>query len=278
MKICVLGLGEVGLPTAEYMSGKGLEVYCYDISQVAVDRASSHGLRAFHEWKQVPKSEVYIVCVSTSFLYDDGKPDLSPVFDAAEKISHKSGGGTLISIESTIIPGTSRKIHQSFLSENIRLVHVPHRYWAGDPIKHGVKQLRVIGGIDKNSLDAGVRFYRALDIPLHEVSTIEIAEMCKIAENSHRYVQVAFAEELRMTCESLKLDFEELRAACNTKWNVEVLESRDGIGGHCLPKDIRYLTGLSEENILLNSALEVDRRYRDWLKMKRNAIGSAEHS
>jgi UDP-N-acetyl-D-mannosaminuronate dehydrogenase len=138
MKVSVLGLDEVGLPKVEYISAKGLDVYCCDISQAAVDRASSKGLHAFRRW------------------------------------------------------------------------------------------------------------------------------------------QVAIAEELRMECESLRLDFEELRAACNNKWNVDLLESRDGIGGHCLPKDIHYLAGLSEENMLLNSALEVDRRYRDWLKLKREAAGFVE--
>jgi UDP-N-acetyl-D-mannosaminuronic acid dehydrogenase len=176
----------------------------------------------------------------------------------------------LVSIESTIVPGTSRKIYENIFNKSINLVHVPHRYWAGDPVKHGVRQLRVIGAVNQGSLEVGIKFYRdMLDIPLHVCSSIEVAEMCKIAENAYRYVQIAFAEELRMICETLGLSFNEVREACNTKWNVEILEARDGIGGHCLPKDIRYLSSLTIHNTLLKGAIKADEEYRKWLSGKR---------
>ena len=71
-----------------------------------------------------------------------------------------------------------------------------------------------------------------------------------------------------MICEELNLDFNEVRKACNTKWNIEILEARDGIEGHCLPKDIRYLASLTKYNILLNSAIKVDEKYRELFKCK----------
>jgi UDP-N-acetyl-D-mannosaminuronate dehydrogenase len=92
--------------------------------------------------------------------------------------------------------------------------------------------------------------------------------MAKITENAYRYVQIAFAEELRMACEALGLDFNEVREACNTKWNVEILEAREGIGGHCLPKDIRYLSSLTIHNTLLKAAIKADEEYRKWLSEK----------
>jgi len=101
---------------------------------------------------------------------------------------------------------------------------------------------------------------------LHEVSLSEIAEICKISENAYRYVQIAFAEELRMICEDLALDFEKVREACNTKWNTEILDAREGIGGRCLPKDIHLLASLSKYNTLLRASKEVDKQYREWLK------------
>ena len=100
---------------------------------------------------------------------------------------------------------------------------------------------------------------------MHVVSSVEIAEMCKITENSHRYLQIAFAEELKMICQKIGLNFDELREACNTKWNVDMPEARDGVGGHCLPKDIRYVTSLAPSQ-LLESAINVDKQYREWLK------------
>ena len=271
LKVCVLGLGEVGLPTAKYILNHGLNVYGYDISITAVERAKREGIsKATHIWDEVPPVDVYVICAST--LLKGDAPDLSPIFDVCEKISKRADPNSLVSIESTIVPGTSRKIYEDLFNRNINLVHVPHRYWAGDPIRHGVRQLRVIGAINQESLEAGIKFYKdMLGIPLHICPLIEIAEMCKIVENAYRYVQIAFAEELRMICEALGLDFNEVRMACNTKWNIEILEAREGIGGHCLPKDIRYLASLTAHNTLLKSAIKVDEEYRKWLAKKQRA-------
>jgi nucleotide sugar dehydrogenase len=265
LKVCVLGLGEVGLPTAKYILSMGFDVYGYDISSAAIKRAKGEGvLEASDIWDEVPPVDVYVICVST--LLKDDVPDLSPVFDVCEKVSQKANSHSLVSVESTIVPGTSRKIYENIFNKSINLVHVPHRYWAGDPVKHGVKQLRVIGAVNQESLNAGIKFYKdMLEIPLHVCSSVEIAEACKIAENAYRYVQIAFAEELRMICETLGLGFNEVREACNTKWNTEILEARGGIGGHCLPKDIRYLSSLTTYNTLLKSAMKVDEEYRKWL-------------
>jgi len=272
LKVCVLGLGEVGLPTAKYILSMGFDVYGYDISSAAIKRAEEEGvLKATDIWDEVPPVDIYVVCVST--LLKGDAPDPSPVFDVCEKISQKANSHSLVSIESTIVPGTSRKIYENIFNKNINLVHVPHRYWAGDPIKHGVNQLRVIGAVNQESLEAGIKFYEnMLKIPLHVCSSVEIAEMCKIAENAYRYVQIAFAEELRMACEELGLDFNEVREACNTKWNVEILEAKEGIGGHCLPKDIRYLSSLTIRNTLLKGAIKADEEYRKWLSEKRRKL------
>jgi len=270
LRVCVLGLGQIGLPTAKYCLSKKLEVYGYDISRIAVNRAISEGIRASYNWSDIPNVDVYLICVST--LIKNGLPDLSSIFDVCEKIAKRSNVKTLVSIESTIIPGTSRKIYKEIFDKKVCLIHVPHRYWSKDPIRHGVKQLRVMGAIDNRSLNLGFAFYKnLLNIPLYIVSSIEIAEMCKIAENAYRYLQIAFAEELKMICEERGMNFEEVRKACNTKWNIEILEAREGIGGHCLPKDIRYLISMSQQyNTLLKAAIKVDKQYRKWLKTRDN--------
>ena len=106
---------------------------------------------------------------------------------------------------------------------------------------------------------------RSLEIPIHVVSSIEIAELTKIIENSYRYLQIAFAEELYLYCQGNNIPFSDLRKAINTKWNVEILEPRDGIGGHCLPKDTRMFLNSSSKmkSKILQSAIEVDSLYRD---------------
>lgn len=261
MRVCVVGLGTVGRPVARYCLDKGLEVYGYDVDPEAVDRAGF--VKASSRWDEIPPSDVYLICVSTGF--SSGNPDMSPIFDVCRKIAEHSP--ELVSIESTITPGVSRKVFNEVFKRRVRLIHVPHRYWTLNPVEHGVKQLRVIGAMDIASLRSGVEFYTdVLGVLLHTVTPIEVAEMTKIAENAYRYVEIAFAEELRMACEELELSPQKVREACNTKWNVKILEARGGIGGSCLPKDTRYLVSITSHDRLLKAAMTVDEDYREWLR------------
>ncbi|XES77014.1 MAG: NAD(P)-binding domain-containing protein [Candidatus Bathyarchaeia archaeon] len=267
MKVCVVGLGQIGFPVAQYIHEKGMQVWGCDINEATVEHACKMGqFEATTIWTEVPPADVYIVCVTTS--QTGGHPNLKAVFDVCQNIAQKASSSALVAIESTIVPGTSRKIFTDIFHGKIKLVHAPHRYWADEPVEHGVNQLRVIGGVNEESLTASLAFYRdALGIPMHVCSSVEVAEMCKITENSHRYLQIAFAEDLKMLCAQIGMDFEDLRAACNTKWNVDIPQARDGIGRHCLPKDIKYVTSLAPST-LLNSAMQVDKEYREWLTKK----------
>jgi len=109
-----------------------------------------------------------------------------------------------------------------------------------------------------------------LGIPMHSVSDIEIAELTKIIENAHRYLQIAFAEDLYLYCQANNLSFSELRNSLNTKWNVNILEPREGIGGHCLPKDTKMFlnsstfTKSSISSKIIQAAIEVDLDYRKY--------------
>lgn len=272
MRVCVTGLGEVGLPTALYIQSRGLKVQGYDIKKSVVKKAEEHNVESTSNWGEISAADVYVVCVST--LLKGKSPDLMPVFDVCGKINEKTESSTLVSIESTIPPGTSRKIYDDIFEGELFLVHTPHRYWIGDSERHGVNQKRVIGGVNKESLKKGLEFYRdRLHMLVSAVPSAETAELCKIAENTYRYIQIAFAEELKMVSEELGIDFERLRQACNTKWNIEVLEARDGIGGHCLYKDVKYYSNLSDKTHLPESAINVDEAYRKWLKENKSKVG-----
>ena len=111
----------------------------------------------------------------------------------------------------------------------------------------------------------------SLAIPMHPVSSIEVAELTKIIENAHRYLQIAFAEELYLYCKANDISFTELRESLNTKWNVEILEPRDGIGGHCLPKDTKMFVNSSNtiKSKILQAAMEIDEDYREYMQNKR---------
>src|SRR5690242_16757949 len=111
---------------------------------------------------------------------------------------------------------------------------------------------------------------RSLGIPMHPVSKIDIAEMTKTIENAHRYLQIAFAEDLYLYCQANNINFSELRDALNTKWNVNILEPREGIGGHCLPKDTRMFLQSSKyiKSKILTAAVEVDQDYRQYRQIR----------
>lgn len=269
-RVCVVGLGTVGLPTALYIKDRGFEVWGYDINPVALRRAREKGIKVREDFCKIPLADVYVICVSTGLK--NFKPDMSAIYDVCEKIAG-AGKPWLVSVESTVVPGTCRKAYAEIFNREVSLVCVPHRYWSGDPEHYGVKQLRVIGGVNAESLEKGLKFYRdRLDIPLHIVSSTEVAELCKIVENAYRYVQIAFAEELKMICDELGLDFNKVRKACNTKWNIEIPEARDGIKGHCLPKDIKYLISLTSSNNLLRVAVETDQIYQALLERRKMKI------
>jgi UDP-N-acetyl-D-mannosaminuronic acid dehydrogenase len=264
--MCVAGLGSVGLPTAQLVKNAGCEVFGYDISDKAFARALEQGINASVNWQDIPQCEAYLVCVSTLLKVD--KPDIEPVFDIAKKIASSAPNNAILSIESTVYPGICRKISNEIIKGRLKIIHVPHRYWAGDPVNHGAKQLRVIGGLDETSLKAGIKLYSdILDVPLHVCPSIEVAEACKIVENTHRYMLIAYSEEIKMLCERANIDFNKVREACNTKWNVDMLEAREGIGGHCLPKDIWYVMKMGNSH-LLRSLLETDKKYRHWLEKR----------
>ena len=105
---------------------------------------------------------------------------------------------------------------------------------------------------------------------MHPVSSVEVAELTKIIENAHRYLQIAFAEELYLYCKSNGISFPELRESLNTKWNVDILEPRDGIGGHCLPKDTKMFINSSNtmKSKILQAAMEIDEDYREYLQRR----------
>jgi UDP-N-acetyl-D-mannosaminuronic acid dehydrogenase len=229
--------------------------------------------------------DVYVICVSTHKSDDIFCPQVDGILSTADKISREAKkDGALVSIESTIPKGTSKKVFE-LLNHRLHVVHVPHRWYALEEKEHGVNQLRVIGGVYDCCLGAGLQFYNGINsieekreryphiihsfdsnlgIILHAVSNIEIAETTKVVENCHRYLQIAFAEELYLYCQANDIKFLELRDALNTKWNVQILEPREGIGGHCLPKDTKMLLQSSKSirSKILTVAMEIDEDYK----------------
>lgn len=306
-KVLVVGLGQLGLPVAKYLTERGFETYGYDISNTAMERAEK--VASVRKVTKLSEIDVFIICVSTHRPEDMFSPQVDGLLSIVKEISKEAKNGALVSIESTIPRGTSRKVFE-MLNHRLHVVHVPHRWYALEEMEHGVNQMRVIGGVCDCCLKNAIQFYgypsnaienvimnskegssnsnilrssttdssstdrarnsslkstKNLGIPLHPVSNIEIAEISKVAENAHRYLQIAFAEDLYLYSQANGINFAELREALNTKWNVNILEPRDGIGGHCLPKDTKLFlqsSHSSNKSKILSAAIEADRAYR----------------
>jgi UDP-N-acetyl-D-mannosaminuronate dehydrogenase len=139
---------------------------------------------------------------------------------------------------------------------------LPSRWWKQEEDKYGVAQLRVIGTLNEESKQQALSFYDTIGIPVHLVNSLEIAELSKLVENTYYYLRIAYAEELKLLCDENNLNFDELRDAVNTKWNVDLAEARDGIGGECLPKDIQFLINAYPKTPLLHGAVNADVNYR----------------
>ena len=290
-KVLVIGLGQLGLPVAKYVKESGFETFGYDINQLRVENAEkNYGIKSIEQFDDI---DVFILCVSTHDPNDEYTPYVDGLFSLSQKISREAKNGSLVSIESTVPKGTSRKIFE-ILNHRLHVAHAPHRWYALEEDVHGVNQIRVIGGVSDCCLKIALQFYdsgnevldltdsitsskingppktNGLGIPMHPVSEIEIAELTKIIENADRYMQIAFSEDLYLYCQTNNVNFGELREALNTKWNVNILEPRDGVGGHCLPKDTKMFLQSSKslKSKILMSAMEVDQDYRRFREMR----------
>jgi UDP-N-acetyl-D-mannosaminuronic acid dehydrogenase len=276
-KVLIIGLGQIGFAVASYIKKQEkYDVYGYDISSVARDRAELKiGIKNATDFSGF---DIYMVCISTHKPDDMFVPDTSGLTSVANKLSQEGKEGALVVIESTVPTGTSRQFCE-IVGHKLHVVHAPHRWFSEDESEHGVNQPRVIGGVYDCCLKLGMQFftgtesvngdtktYKGLGVPMLPLSKIEIAELTKIIENSHRYLQIAFAEELFMYSQANGIDFWELREALNTKWNVSILEPRKGIGGHCLPKDTKMFVNSSNQirSRILSAAMEADDEYRKY--------------
>jgi len=285
-KVLVIGLGQLGLPVAKYVKERGFETFGYDINPVKVENAEKkYGIKSIECFDDI---DVFILCISTHDPNDEYTPFVDGLFSVAQKISREAKNGSLVSIESTVPKGTSKKIFE-MLNHRLHVAHAPHRWYALEEDVHGVNQVRVVGGVSDCCLKTALQFYdsgnevlafnnnntqtnkkNGLGIPMHPVSEIEIAELTKIVENADRYMQIAFSEDLYLYCQANNVNFGELRDALNTKWNVKILEPRDGVGGHCLPKDTKMFLQSSKsiKSKILMAAMEVDQDYRRFREIR----------
>lgn len=266
-KVCVIGLGYVGLPLACLCARKGYEVYGYDVDSNKVDLINRKvspikddelenslklvDVKATTDSSVIGSSDVVFVCVPTP-IKENHVPDLRFVEGAVETVCKNLNPGQLVIIESTIHPGTCEEVIMPIFDkfgfkhgENFFLAHCPERIDPGNK-KWNVENIpRVVGGLSSEATNKAVELYRnilASGVDVMALSSIKAAEAVKITENTFRDVNIAFVNELAMSFDKLGIDVTEVIKGASTKPFAFMPHWPScGVGGHCIPVDPYYL-------------------------------------
>ena len=288
-RICVVGLGYVGLPTAVTLAANGAEVLGYDINETAVMQinkglapiieADLDGLLhkvveqgGLNASTQLDNCSAYLIAVPTP-VKKDNKPDLGAVFSAVRSIAKVLEKGALVVLESTSPIGTTDKIcemmaelrpdlsfpHQKPENSDVMIAFCPERILPGRTLYELVHNDRVVGGIDKKSALRAQEVYRIFCVGDISVTTAKTAELIKCTENAYRDVNIAFANELSMICAELGLSIEDVISMANKHPRVNILQPGCGVGGHCIPIDPWFIVDAAPHLAkLIRTAREVN--------------------
>ena len=265
--ISVIGLGYVGLPLAISAAQSGYAVYGIDVDQVKVDliksgkspvedisdseiqNAISGKLKVGSEFSPISDSSIVIICVPTP-LDVDRKPDLSLIDAAVKSFAKHLSMSTLVILESTVQPGTTRDYLVSLISKysaltpsDFNVAYSPERI---DPAnrKWNLKNTpKIVAGLNPTAAKQAKDFYSKFVDNIVECESPEVAELAKLLENTFRYVNISFINELSMFCRSFGVDINQVIAAASTKpYGFIPFYPSIGVGGHCIPVDPLYLS------------------------------------
>lgn len=270
IKIAVIGMGYVGLPLAVEFATKGFKVIGFDINEKKInkylsgeDPTNEIGSKRIKEVKnlvftaeeeKLKEVDFYIVAVPTPVL-ENNMPDFSPLIKASEIVARNIKKGSIIVYESTVYPGATEEICLPILEklsnlkcpEDFKIGYSPERINPSDKVNTLTKIIKIVSGIDKESLDTIASMYSSIiEAGIYKASSIKVAEAAKVIENSQRDINIAFINELALIFEKLDIDTLEVLEAAGTKWNF--LPYRPGlVGGHCIGVDPYYLANKAVE-------------------------------
>ena len=266
-KLCVVGLGYVGLPTAAVFASRGLDVVGFDVNadtvalindgqvhivepdlDILVNGAVARGkLRAATE---AETADVFILAVPTPFT-DGNKPDLSYLESAVKTIAPVLAPGNMVILESTSPVGTTDRVSQWLASHrpdlklphdhgeqsNVCVAHSPERVLPGRVLLELTSNDRVVGGLTQRCAEQAAAFYNLAVNGRCLMTTARTAELVKLAENAYRDVNIAFANELSIVSAELGVDTWEAIELANHHPRVNILQPGPGVGGHCIAVD-----------------------------------------
>ncbi len=268
----IIGLGYVGLPLARAFAGAGLRVLGFDIDpgkvaklnsgrsyikqipDAAIATMRSSGFEATDRFDRLNEPDAVLICVPTP-LTDTRDPDLGFVLNSARAIASHLRRGQLIVLESTTYPTTTRGVVLPVLEASgltagtdFFLAFSPEREDPGNAT-HSVTTIpKVVGGIDDGSAQAACALYGAIVPKVVRVSTPEVAEACKILENTYRAINIALVNEMKVLYDRMGIDVWEVIEAAKTKpFGFQAFYPGPGLGGHCIPLDPFYLSWIARQ-------------------------------
>ncbi|MCE2572797.1 UDP-N-acetyl-D-mannosamine dehydrogenase [Motilimonas eburnea] len=298
-RVCIVGLGYIGLPTAAVIASRGLEVIGLDVNQASVDIINAGNINIAEPDLDIivrgvvstgnlrattiaEPADVFMIAVPTPFTKGH-KPDLSYIKQAAEEIAPVLEQGNLVILESTSPVGTTEQL-ASWLKElrpeltfpqdkgeqaQINVAHCPERVLPGLILQELVSNDRVIGGLSKTCAEKAKELYKIFVRGECILTTARTAEMAKLTENSFRDVNIAFANELSVICDKLKINVWELIRLANRHPRVNILKPGPGVGGHCIAVDPWFIVdSCPEEAQLIRQARETNDAKPDYVLNK----------
>ena len=272
-KIAVIGQGYVGLPLAIASAEAGYSVYGIDLdlnkvksistghsniedvsTERIVSQIKSGRYSISSDYSQVSNCKIVVICVPTP-LDSDQKPDLSYVLHTATEISKHLKPETLVILESTVAPGTTRNVlipallkNSSLTPEQIDVAFSPERI---DPTNSAWglnKTPKIVSGFSESAKRKAIQFYSKFIETIIECDSLEIAETSKLLENSFRLINISFINQISIFCNKLGIDVNKVISAASTKpYGFMPFFPSLGVGGHCIPVDPVYLSNKAEE-------------------------------
>lgn len=260
MKVSVVGLGYIGLPTSLTMACAGFEVIGVDYNKDLV-KSLNDGKVTFEEKglkelfdqaiktknikfvSEYQKSDVYIVSVPTPYDKFSKKIDSTYVVNAVKEVLKICDEDTIVVIESTVSPGTIEKEIKPLINKKVYLAHAPERIIPGNMMYELKHNSRTIGADNKEIGEKIADMYRKTTTGDVVVTDIKTAEMTKVVENTFRAVNIALSNELAKICSHDGMDVYEIIKICNMHPRVNLLNPGPGVGGHCISVDPWFLVG-----------------------------------
>ncbi|MEG3178404.1 UDP-N-acetyl-D-mannosamine dehydrogenase [Sphingomonas sp. RB3P16] len=306
LKVVVVGLGYIGLPTAAVIARTGASVLGLDVSEHVVETVNSgkvhieevdldglvSGVVARGNLRastQIEPAEVFVIAVPTPFDADHA-PNIGYVLRAATTIATVIKAGDVVILESTSPVGTTEKVRDllaqlrpdlkvpgtSGESPDIAIAYCPERVLPGRILVELIDNDRVIGGITPRCARKALQFYRRFVRGACVTTTARAAEMTKLTENAFRDVNIAFANELSRVADTMDVDVWEVIRLANRHPRVNILSPGPGVGGHCIAVDPWFLVHADPANTpLIRTAREVNDAKIDYVVDRAEAIVAA---